>query len=401
MRVSPINVIRVPIAVFLFSILIVFSVGSVRAEEEALTKTVEVVGTGRIKGEGLSTARGRSISNSLVSAVARVTADLLSLDARVRNFEVLNETLYSRTNEFVRDYKVLTSSASGDEYRVIVQVTVLMDRIEQALSNVGIQSGKRGMPRVLFFVTELRLDDVLSAYRMDEDSINTASFSETAMSETLRAKAFTVIDPGNLFRTAQTEFKTQDIESVNRAAVNFGFQLQADVVIVGQSMAYRTQNILGENIRSFKGVVNVRGFRTNTGEEIAATAQTAIVTGTDEIIGTREALTRAGSLAGAALVSQITAAWRKADAQSDIVEIIVEGTGNLSDFVKFRTIISEMSGVKGIQMKEIKPDEATMIVNFYGNAKDLADALMLKNFESIGINIYEVSQSRLRVELKP
>ncbi|MBW1841423.1 MAG: hypothetical protein JRI75_06475, partial [Deltaproteobacteria bacterium] len=336
-----------------------------------------------------------------VSAVARVTADLLSLDARVRNFEVLNETLYSRANEFVRDYKVLTSSASGDEYRVIVQVTVLMDRIEQALSNVGIQSGKRGMPRVLFFVTELRLDDVLSAYRMDEDSINTASFSETAMSETLRAKAFTVIDPGNLFRTAQTEFKTQDIESVNRAAVNFGFQLQADVVIVGQSMAYRTQNILGENIRSFKGVVNVRGFRTNTGEEIAATAQTAIVTGTDEIIGTREALTRAGSLAGAALVSQITAAWRKADAQSDIVEIIVEGTGNLSDFVKFRTIISEMSGVKGIQMKEIKPDEATMIVNFYGNAKDLADALMLKNFESIGINIYEVSQSRLRVELKP
>ena len=401
MRVSPINVIRVPIAVFLFSILIVFSVGSVRAEEEALTKTVEVVGTGRIKGEDISTARGRSISNSLVSAVARVTADLLSLDARVRNFEVLNETLYSRTNEFVRDYKVLTSSASGDEYRVIVQVTVLMDRIEQALSNVGIQSGKRGMPRVLFFVTELRLDDVLSAYRMDEDSINTASFSETAMSETLRAKAFTVINPGNLFRTAQTEFKTQDIESVNRAAVNFGFQLQADVVIVGQSMAYRTQNILGENIRSFKGVVNVRGFRTNTGEEVAATAQTAIVTGTDEIVGTREALTRAGSLAGAALVSQITAAWRKADAQSDIVEIIVEGTGNLSDFVKFRTIISEMSGVKGIQMKEIKPDEATMIVNFYGNAKDLADALMLKNFESIGINIYEVSQSRLRVELKP
>ncbi|MBW1841328.1 MAG: hypothetical protein JRI75_06000, partial [Deltaproteobacteria bacterium] len=172
MRVSPINVIRVPIAVFLFSILIVFSVGSVRAEEEALTKTVEVVGTGRIKGEDISTARGRSISNSLVSAVARVTADLLSLDARVRNFEVLNETLYSRTNEFVRDYKVLTSSASGDEYRVIVQVTVLMDRIEQALSNVGIQSGKRGMPRVLFFVTEQRLDDVLSVYRMDEDSIN-------------------------------------------------------------------------------------------------------------------------------------------------------------------------------------------------------------------------------------
>jgi len=44
-------------------------------------------------------------------------------------------------------------------------------------------------------------------------------------------------------------------------------------------------------------------------------------------------------------------------------------------------------------------DEATIVVDFQGNAKELADALMLKNFESFGINIYEISQSHLRIRL--
>ncbi|MBW2166280.1 MAG: hypothetical protein JRG74_09360 [Deltaproteobacteria bacterium] len=47
----------------------------------------------------------------------------------------------------------------------------------------------------------------------------------------------------------------------------------------------------------------------------------------------------------------------------------------------------------------MKADEATIVVDFQGNAKELADALMLKNFESFGINIYEISQSHLRIRL--
>jgi hypothetical protein len=44
-------------------------------------------------------------------------------------------------------------------------------------------------------------------------------------------------------------------------------------------------------------------------------------------------------------------------------------------------------------------DESVISVDFQGNAKELADALMLKAFDSFGINIYEVSQNRLRIEL--
>jgi hypothetical protein len=79
--------------------------------------------------------------------------------------------------------------------------------------------------------------------------------------------------------------------------------------------------------------------------------------------------------------------------------VIVEGTRDLSKFVIFRAELNEIPGVDSLQTSEMKADEATIIVNFQGNAKELADALMLKTFESFGINIYEVSQSHLRVRL--
>jgi hypothetical protein len=127
--------------------------------------------------------------------------------------------------------------------------------------------------------------------------------------------------------------------------------------------------------------------------------QTSVTANTDEIAGVRDALSRAGSLAGEDLASQIVAAWQKQEEQSNILEIIVEGTGDIANFESFRRILNKISGVENLRIKELKPDEATMIVDFQGTAKELADALMLKTFESIGINIYEVSQDRLRIEL--
>jgi hypothetical protein len=57
--------------------------------------------------------------------------------------------------------------------------------------------------------------------------------------------------------------------------------------------------------------------------------------------------------------------------------------------------------VEGIRVKEIKNNEAILLVEYKGKAKDLAAALMLKNFKSFGINISEVAENLIRIELVP
>jgi hypothetical protein len=173
------------------------------------------------------------------------------------------------------------------------------------------------------------------------------------------------------------------------------------VVIIGKSVASRGPNIKGKSISSFKGIVSARAVRTDTGSEIATTMRTSVTTNTDEIAGVRDVLSRAGSLAGEDLASQIVAAWQKQKEQYKTVEIIVDGTGDIVNFEKLRLLINKTSGVKNLQIKELKPNEATIMVDFQGTAKEFADALMHNTFGSKGINIYEVSQDRLKIELTP
>jgi hypothetical protein len=49
----------------------------------------------------------------------------------------------------------------------------------------------------------------------------------------------------------------------------------------------------------------------------------------------------------------------------------------------------------------LTPNDATLMVDFQGIAKEFADALMLKSSKSMRFNIYEISHDRLRIELTP
>ena len=84
-----------------------------------------------------------------------------------------------------------------------------------------------------------------------------------------------------------------------------------------------------------------------------------------------------------------------------MVSMVIRGTGHLASYVKFRKAMNTISGVEGIRVKGIKPNEATLLVEYKGKTKDLAAALMQQNFDSFGINIFEVTADMVRVELIP
>jgi len=374
--------------------------GIVNAEENASEKIIEVIGTDAIQGGDVAKARNRAIKNSLVSAVEFAVADLLPLESIIQNFETLNEILYDNSSEFVAYYKVLAELKSGRTYRVLVQATVSTSVIEQQLMSAGIKVRKKNMPNILFFIAEQNLGDILPRCWWTEDLAVVRGYSEIAMADGMIRDGFFVIDQKSLIKNEEFEAVKYKPDLSNEEAVRLGNSLHADVVIAGSSKADIAPNTMGENIKSFKGIVSARALRTDTGEEIASTMQTAVSVNQDDITGGGDALSNAGYLAGRKLASQIAIIWQKEVKKSlSTVRIIVEGTRYLSNFAVFRSVLNEIPGVVTAQTSEMKADEATIIINFQGNAKELADALMLKNFESFGINIYEVSQSHLRVKL--
>lgn len=373
--------------------------GGVQAEEQLHTKTVLVIGTSRIYADKVTVARDRAISNSLVSAIENVTKDFLPLESLIQNFQAINEILFGNTKEFVQGYKVLREVLSGDTCRVMVQATVSIDKIQQQLSIAGIMIGKKSMPRLLFFIAEQSTEDSLLQYWWGEGMSEVKSVAENGMAAVMMEKGFLIIDYGELAQNFRNETLSLGSELYHQEVVKLGVRLNADVVIVGKSIAGNAPNIMGKNIKSFKGTVTVQAFRTDTGEEIAYASQTTVSADVDEVAGGNAALSDAGALAGRDLSLQILEEWQKEIKKLVNIELFVEGTANFANFVQFRKTLNDILGVNRIQLKEMRLDESVISVDFQGNAKELADALMLKAFDSFGINIYEVSQDRLRIEL--
>jgi len=360
--------------------------------------TVEVIGTAAVRSENVPAARRQAIADSMVASVELVAGKIVPLDARVRNFKTLNQVLYSHTDEFVQDYKVLAELKSGNRYRVLVQATVRADKIRDELERIGVVIGLKSIPRILFLIAEQNIDDLSPRCRWTAAAGDTSLSSENAMAEIMRQKGLIIIDPEALVQQGE-KMPEITVPVDDRTALMLGLKLQADVVVTGSARVIRSANTMGVYNRAFRGVVTTRALRTLTGAETAKTTRAVVSAGFDAAAAGREALAKAGTLAGQDLAAQIISLWKKEQSASAGLEIVVGGTRNLADFVTFRRTVSDIAGVASILVKEIKPDEAVIGIDFDGDAHMLAEAMMLETYDSFGINIYDISDNRIMLEL--
>ena len=83
------------------------------------------------------------------------------------------------------------------------------------------------------------------------------------------------------------------------------------------------------------------------------------------------------------------------------VALTVEGSGNLANFVKLRRALAGLPGVAAVQVKEMKPNEAVLLVAYAGSGRELAAALALQAFDTFEVTVVEALETALRVALSP
>ncbi|MCP4113443.1 MAG: hypothetical protein GY749_49265 [Desulfobacteraceae bacterium] len=398
---KPINIIKIILLTSLFSLLTC----SIHAEEQPVVKTVKIIGTSSVYKGNIENAKKNAISGCLSSAVNQVAAELLQDQSLVNNFRKISETLHIKSGEFVQNYKVLAEAESEKIYSVMIQATVSVDRLKEQFSDAEIAEEKKPvvMPKVLFFIAEQNIDNLTPQYWWGENTNPVESVAENAIVKIMADKGFQVIKHGNSLPDQSGEDSAVIYKPYLEGyeAVDIGVKLQADVVIVGNCVAEKSLNTMGDDIKSFTGTVKTRAFRTDTGEEIASSSQTSVKADADEAKGATEALTASGNLAAGELASQIAYVWNQVVKEAEMLTISVGGTNNLGNFVMFRKALTGMPGVKEIQIREMKSDEATIVVDYKKELRELADALMITSFESFGIHLLEISGKTMKIDLVP
>ena len=357
-----------------------------------------VMGESRIYTDVLA-ARSAAVSQCLLSAVEKKAIEMIPFAGLTENFESVSDLISGRRDKFISDYKVLKEVSTEKNYRVLVQVTVSSLKLEEALAHAGILLSPENLPKIIFLIAEQRADDIsLQYWWREEKSFFQTDAAVSAMKKIFTEKRFSVINdeviPFGLLGDMGLNAELTDAQ-----AIEIGKRVNADLVIVGNAIAAEMSNRMGDNIMTFKATVTTKALLTGSGEQIAQAMNSETNVNRDIAAGSNQALTDAGFQTGTALTSQILPKWRERLEKAGEITLTIHGTDILPFLVVFRNELKSIEKVNSQQTLEMTPDEAILMINYDGTSQNLADALLMKTFDSFSINIYESSENTLNIEL--
>ncbi len=367
------------------------------------TKTIHVIGRGTIYSDNVARARENAIADALQGVVEKAIGLLISPSSVVQDFQLLSDRVYNQTKEFIDGYKVLIESKSGRYYRVLVRATVSMKTVQDKLSSVGILTMHKGVPAVMFFLSEQNLGETAPQYwwRQTPPSVD-LSAAENVFSEYMRKKGFIIVDRTAPGGDVQLGPEYWDSELSDDAAAKLGRELGADLVIVGKAVARYSEEVSDNDMKSIQATVSTRAITADTGLMIASSQRTNSLARRDDSAEGSEAIILSASAVAQDLTRQIVAKWGEGVRNPVLVELVVKGIKEYADFVKFRRHLrNDIRGVRNVYLRSISADGAKMDVDIMGNARILADELMLQPFENLAVNIFEVSEKGVKLELIP
>ena len=363
--------------------------------DSRVVKQLNVLGSAVIHEKNLADGKQNAVNDALAAAVGQVVMEMLTGETVVRRFQQINDNILAERDNYIQNYRVLTESVSGTTVRTLVQVDIAVDRVSRDLSRLGLALAGAVYPRIVFMVAERNVTDADFTFWWGDRRLRSRTISEGALAATLQATGFEIIDPPDLSSPLSLPVNAPEADMVALAG-----RLGADVLVTGHGTAAAAPNSMGGGINAYEAVLEARAFDVQTGQPIGRTRQKSVVSGQDEVVGGREALSGAAALAGDDLARQILAVWQQAQDRSAVIEVVVAGTGgHIANFVRLRTAIASLSGVNELKMKEMSADRADMTVSYQGSARSLADALLLKTFSGFGIDIFEVTPEAIRIRL--
>ena len=359
-----------------------------------VVKKLKVLGTAVIHKKNQAQARKDAVDNALTIAVGQVVMEMLTSETVTRRFQIINDTILSKKNHYIQNYRVITKSVSGSTIRALVDVDVSVDRISQDLSGLGLAKTDAVYPRIVFMIAERNIQNENFIYWWGDKQLRNRTISESSIAGAFQDDGFKIAGIPDLASPLGLPVNIPEKQMMVLAK-----QLGADVLIAGSGTAVFASGT-HETTKAVEAIVDARALRVKTGELIGQTHKKNVISNQEETTAANKALAGAGAQAGKGLARQVMAAWLHDQASSTVIAVAVEGTGGyIANFVRLRKTITSLSGVRELKMQAMSADRADMSVHYQGSTRSLADALLLKTFDGFSIDIFDVTQDAIRIHL--
>lgn len=394
---------KISTKILLCFLIIAASVNYAYGEQPLQSQVIKVDGVGAIVNNDKAIARDNAIEDALRKAVEQAVGTLVSSETMVENFQLLSDSIYTKTEGYIQKYKIMSEAPAENIYKVNIEATVALGNLKNDLAAVGLLMARKHKPRIMIMIAEQNIgQQYLSFWWGHQASETNLSITESVLIEKLREKDFNVVDHEAKARNIKIGKPYQVANLDDNTAVSLGNQYDAEVVIVGKALAKYIGNVMGTSMKSVQANMSARAIRTDNGAIIASANTHGAAVHIDEVTGGSEALKKASSDLASKLMDQIINTWGKEVGGTTMVQMTINGISSYQDFVKFKNVLQEqVRGVKGVYQRSINAGVAKIDIDIKGNAQSLSDELTTKNFQGFSINISSLSQNSLEVTIIP
>jgi hypothetical protein len=336
--------------------------------------------------------------------VEQAVGILVSSETMVQNFQTLNDRIYTQTQGYIQNYRILSETPGPNLHQVTIQATVAIGDLEKDLQALGFLLGQVGKPRIMILVAEQNIGREYYTYwwgyhRGAQADLN---ITENAIMNRFREKGFDLVDHQAQAGNIRIPPAFQVVELNDRNAITIGKQVDAEIVIVGKALAKSAGSVAGTAMKSAQANISLRAIQIDNGRVLSAGSEHAASVHIDEVTAGTEALKRASAKMSDKLMDDIIKNFQRRVGATTTVQLTIFGLSGIEDLRKFKTsVLGQVRGIEGVHERGFAENVVKMDVDIKGSAQSLSQEISRKNFPDFVVKVIRSTWNTLEVQVTP
>ncbi|MBN1897579.1 MAG: hypothetical protein JW827_02285 [Spirochaetes bacterium] len=369
------------------------------AQDQEGTKTIVAEGLAEVRQAGVPEAYDRAKEQALKKAIETALGTII--DARIIGSSgvILEENIYAKKQGYIKQWEPVSKRVEDGVAYFKVKAVVGMQRLKDDVMALEILQHRMNLPKTIIFV-----------YEEVEGKPSKQKTAYNILIEKFTEKKFVMISPSSISATYSQninqlyKYMETDENAFISTAGKLGMDVNADIVIVGKTIAQKAQQleVYGKTSKmkssqtdgEFK-VVNVGDGRilaaiSKRGAGVHMTPESAGISGIEKVT----------EPAADDLIKQILEAWEDVLNNGNLITLYVKGL-TLTDEIKFSNALKQYyREVKEVYQKQKKGVFSVFTLRFLGTPRDCATALVTKEAFPYKVDVQSYDFGRVTVSAK-
>jgi len=367
------------------------------AAGDADVLTGVTTGKRRVINHNIQQAKQSAVSDALMLAVQNAFAKTVSRQVLASNLDFFYDQVLPHTSDYIITYRVLGGIETKGYYLVGVESKVDLLMLEKTLTDARILNANKDKPVILFFILEKTPSDLLPRYWWGKNPIAYTSLAEEIIINKMIQDRFIVT--GYEGERPDPSFYNITFDSIYdiAAAKDLGKKMKADMIVFGKAVSEEAKNRMGQE-KTFDAQISLEGYSLETGEKVVTSQVQAAATSDMEHEGIVQALVKAAGLSAQDLSEKTNDYWAQHLRKEHAFDVTLKGENFLPRFLALKQRLKQMPGIENMQPKEMGSNYAVMEIFYKGKPVQFVDAVMLKTFDSFGLEFSEVTDTAVTIQ---